>query len=152
MRHQCDYSLLDIFRLFKPLHYTVWLICVLCVMCASISLWFIDLTSPVLQIQRKLYSKVRWISKTSAKWMQDEVLYNVGSVLSQGKLVRWCKNCPRKADIQTERKLLFVMLSTDSVKERYCQDRIYTILPQIAQRCVPPPTPASKLPPHPPEF
>ena len=75
------------FRLFKPLHYTVWLICVLCVMCASISLWFIDLTSPVLQMQRKLYSKVMWISETSAKWMQDEVLYNVGSVLSQGNSI-----------------------------------------------------------------
>ena len=103
MSHQCDYSLLDIFRLFKPLHYTVWLICVLCVMCASVSLWFIDLTSPILQMQRNLYSKVVWISKTSAKWMQDEVLSNVGSVLSQGKLVLYSDTAKKKQQ-QTKQK------------------------------------------------
>ena len=105
MSHQCDYSLLDVFRLFKPLHYTVWLICVLCVMCASISLWFIDLKSPVLQMQRKLYSKAMWISKTSAKWMQDEVLYNVGSVLSQGKLLLYSDTVKKKRSPVQERKI-----------------------------------------------
>ena len=87
-------------------------------MCASISLWFIDLTSPVLQMQRKLYSKVRWISKTSAKWIQDEVLYNVGSVLSQGKLVLYSDGAKtvHKRRISKPKENFFLV----STKETMC--------------------------------